>query len=153
MNFLIIGGLLVIAVAAILGAVLLSIGEQRSERARTSAVVPTSRPTIPLADAAQQAQPTNSSRTLERPAPVRQGFPTSTDDTLRPGSRTQQLSALDGQFHELAVELRTMYQHARELEQRLRGLTEIVDRLEGAQSNQASIEEEARAHSPVDTSM
>ena len=47
--------------------------------------------------------------------------------------------ALNGQFHELTVELQTLYQHAWELERRLRTLAEVADRIEKTQNNQIGI--------------
>lgn len=149
MNLLIIGGLLVIAVAAILGAIILGISEQRTEKSRTNGVtVATSRP-VSTTPAAEQSASTG--RVAERPVPTRQGFIAPEEQTLRIKGESQQLSALNGQFHELATELRTLYQQAWELERKLRGLTEMADRIEDRQSSLVSIEEEARSHSATDS--
>lgn len=147
MNLLIIGGLVLIAVAAILGAIFLSISETRADKARANGyAAPTSRPTIPLE---------NPTSNLGRPtgvsAPMRQAPPVAAERPLPTRGESQQLPSLNGQFRELAVELRSLYQQAWELEQRLRGLTEIVDRIEESQAGHFSIEEESRAHSSTDS--
>ena len=141
MNLLILGGLFVIAAAAILGVVLLSIGGQRAEKARANEVP------APVS--------TNRSSNLGSPAnratPTRQTPPVSGDPSFSSRTGDQQISALNGQFHELAAELRTLYQHAWELEQHLRVLTEAVDRIEQSQGNRFSIAEETHAHSSGDS--
>ncbi|HJT57135.1 MAG TPA: hypothetical protein VJ761_11620 [Ktedonobacteraceae bacterium] len=148
MNLLIMGGLFVIAAAAILGAVLLSISEQRAEKARANGV-----PTSVATNISSPAHNTsNSSGPLSRPAPTRQAGPVTIDRSFAARGDDQQVSALNGQFHELAAELRTLYQHAWELEQHLRVLTEAVDRIEHSQSGHFSIAEEAHAHSTGDGS-
>ena len=138
MNLLIIGGLLVIAAAAILGAVLLSIGESRADKARANGVP------APVS--------TNIGSPANRPAPMRQAPPVTGERTFSSRGDDQQISALNGQFHELAAELRTLYQHAWELEQHLRVLTEAVDRIEQSQGGHFSIAEETHAHSSGDAS-
>ena len=145
MNFLIIGGLLAFAVLAIVVAVILSISEQRSEKARVNAAS-TSLPTVPVIE-----QPTEVSRSVRKTVPLnRQDFPVAAEKPIRTSNDEQTLPALNGQFHEFAAELRSLYQQAWELEQRLHGLTEMVDRIEERQNNHISIEEELHAHSSGD---
>jgi hypothetical protein len=145
-NLLIIGGLFVIAAAAILGAVLLSISESRAEKARANGVPgPVSTNMRPSASSIS-----NQVSQANRPAPIRQAPPVSADRSYPTRGDDQQISVLNGQFHELAAELRTLYQHAWELEQHLRVLTEAVDRIEQTQGDRFSIAEEAQARSSVD---
>ena len=145
MNFLIIGGLLAFAVLAIVVAVILSISEQRNEKARVNAAS-TSLPTVPVIE-----QPTEVSRSVRKTVPLnRQDFPVAAEKPIRTSNDEQTLPALNGQFHEFAAELRSLYQQAWELEQRLHGLTEMVDRIEERQNNHISIEEELHAHSSGD---
>ncbi len=145
MNFLIVGGLLAFAVLAIVVAVILSISEQRSEKARVNAAT-TSLPTVPVME-----QPAEVSRSVRRTVPLnRQDFPVAAEKPIRTSNDEQTLPALNGQFHEFAAELRSLYQQAWELEQRLHGLTEMVDRIEERQNNRISIEEELHAHSSGD---
>ena len=147
MNLLILGGLFVIAAAAILGAVLLSISEQRAEKARANGVPPpvSTNMSSPANRTSNPGSPAN------RPAPIRQAPPVSGDPSFSSRTGDQQISALNGQFHELAAELRTLYQHAWELEQHLRVLTEAVDRIEQSQGGRFSIAEETHAHSSADS--
>jgi hypothetical protein len=63
------------------------------------------------------------------------------------------LYALNGQFRELAAELRTLYQQAWDLERRLRVLMEMADRIEDRQDSQISIEEEAYSQTPGSTAL
>ena len=149
MTLLIIGGLLLLAVLAIVGAVLLSISEQRANRSSASSrATPTT--TIP-APVPSQAPIVN--RGVEQTAPARQGLPATPERPQRSTADSQQLYALNGQFHELAAELRTLYQQAWDLERRLRGLMEIADRIEDRQDSQISIEEESYSQTPGSTAV
>lgn len=131
MNILIIGGLLLLALVAILSAVLLALSEQRTANLRANGRA-TPRNSMPVAEQLQTA-----SRPAAQTAPLRQNLPTTAESQLP--------YSLNGQFHELAAELRTLYQQAWDLERRLRSLTEIADRIEDIQSGQFSIEEEAHS--------
>lgn len=147
MAFLIIGGLLVVALLAILGAVFLGINEQRAERARSNGGTTVSstgpRPVVEQ----QRAVSTG----VEQRAPVRENTSPLAERSLVSTEESQQPYVLNGQFHELAVELQTLYQHARELERRLRTLTEVADRIEKTQSNQIITEEESRTQPSADS--
>ncbi|HKV00532.1 MAG TPA: hypothetical protein VJQ26_00325, partial [Ktedonobacteraceae bacterium] len=109
MTILIIGGLLLLAVLAIAGAVLLGIsGEQRSQPSRANARA-TSSPTNPTP---APSQAPSVSRAAEQTTSGRQGLPATIERPQRSTGDGQQLYALNGQFHELAAELRTLYQQA-----------------------------------------
>ena len=146
MTLLIIGGLLMLAVLAIVGAVLLSISsEQRAGRSSASSrATPTT--TIP-APVPSQVPIVN--RDAEQTAPARQGLPVTPRSTVD----SPQLYALNGQFRELAAELRTLYQQSWDLERRLRVLMEMADRIEDRQDSQISIEEEAYSQTPGSTAV
>ena len=140
MNLLIIGGLLVVGIAAIVGAVLLGLGEQRATTARSTQPP---QPTLPV-----RSEPV----TRSEPAPQRYGaqtvrlrpnVPTMGEDTLAHKGEEERLPALNGQFRELAGEIRSLHQQAWQLEQRLSVLTEMVDHLEHTQSGHTNIEEES----------
>jgi hypothetical protein len=148
-TLVIIGGLLVVALLAILGAVLLGISEQRVDRARTNGGVNLSS-TAPSPVMAQQR--TENSE-VEQSTTIRQSLPSSTERSLRSTEINQQPYALNGQFHELAVELQTLYTHAWELERRLRTLAEVADRIEKTQSNQVGIEEEIHSQPSADSTL
>ncbi len=148
MTLLIIGGLLIVALLAILGAVFLSVSEQRADKARTNGSVTISSSATPLVEQSSAA-----SRVAERATPLRQNLPPTAERPLSPTGGDQQQYALNGQFHELAVELQTLYQHAWELERRLRTLAEVADRIEKTNSNQIGIEEEIHSQSSADSTL
>jgi hypothetical protein len=134
MNLLLIAGLLGFAIVAILAAVLLGIGEQRAEKARANnAIAP---PTV-------TASPPARNKVVDGNTPPRATLPAPTEKTAILNTEEQTLSTLNGQFREFASELRSLHQQAWELEQRLRGMTEMVDRIE-TRANHISIEEEAK---------
>ena len=149
MTLLIIGGLLAVALLAILGAVFLGMSEQRADKARTNGSVTISSPSsTPLVE-----QQSAASRATMRTAPVGQNPPPTAERSLRPTGNGQQQYALNGQFHELAVELQTLYQHAWELERRLRTLAEVADRIEKTNNNQIGIEEEIHSQPAADSNL
>ena len=136
MNLLIIGGLLAVGILAILGAVLLSLSEQRAETARRNQEPAPALPT--------DRNPTVKLRPLEETA-NRQ--PAATETTLATLEGDSIPSTLNGQFHELAGEIRSLHQQAQSLEQRLGVLTEMVNHIERSQGNHISIEEETQPSS------
>ena len=146
MTLLIIGGLLAVALLAILGAVFLGMSDQRAEKARANgSVTVSSSSATPLVE--QQSAP---SRATLSAAPTGQNPIPTAERSLRPTGDGQQQYALNGQFHELTVELQTLYQHAWELERRLRTLAEVADRIEKTNNNQIGSEEEIHAQSSAD---
>ena len=133
MNLLIIGGLLVVAAAAIIGAVLIGMSEQRTQHARNASLKqPTSTASSDLA----------TRKLVEEPTTTRPNLPTTRESNLPSRGEDQRLSSLNGQFHELASEIRTLHQQASQLEQRLSILTEMVDHIERTQGGRISVEEE-----------
>ena len=141
MTLLIIGGLLVVALLAILGAVFFSVSDQRAAKAQTNDSVTVS--TAGSTTLVEQSPASN--RTIERTTSQKQNLPSTSERPLSTTTGTQQPYALNGQFHELTMELQTLYQHAWELERRLRTLAEVADRIEKTHSNQIDIEEEIHA--------
>lgn len=139
MNLLIIGGLMAFALVAILAAVLLGMSEQRAEKARASSAA---QGTASPAEAGKEA--TEKSETDLQTIPVIVGNGT------RISANEQTLPALNGQFREFASELRSLHQQAWELEQRLRGLTELVERIEDARNNHVDVEEDTHMHTQAD---
>ena len=134
MNLLIIGGLLAFGLLALLGSVFLARGERQERQAAAkaatapspSAAAKTTQPLKPLSD-------TPDTPAVKMPE---------TEETL-PAVREEMPLALNGQFHELANELRALHDYAIELEHRLSVLTGIVDHVEHTQANHINIEEEA----------
>lgn len=140
MNLLVIGGLLGFAIVAILAAVLLGMGEQRAEKARANNAIATPPAT---------ASPAARNKVVEGNTPARATLPAPMEKTAILNTEEQTLSTLNGQFREFASELRSLHQQAWELEQRLRGMTEMVGRIE-TRANQISIEEETSTRSQAD---
>src|ERR1700682_5998774 len=132
MNLLLIAGLLGLALVAILVAVLLGMSEQQAEKARAN-----------NATASPESAPATASP-AESGKVVTSNIPTSatTQKNALVDTDEQMLPALNGQFREFASELRSLHQQAWELEQRLLGMTEMVDRIENTRANHISIEEE-----------
>src|SRR5437588_4460106 len=90
-NLLIIGGLLIVAAAAIIDAVLIGMTEQRTERARNGRLKqPTSTASSDLSARKLMEEPTT---TASRP-----NFPTTRESNLPSSGEDQRLSSLNGQF-------------------------------------------------------
>lgn len=132
MNLLIIGGLLALGILALVGAVFLGLSDQRSQAARNNST----EQSLPVG----RSQPTVA-RTIEGPTMVRPNLSTADETTFAGRGSERQLPALNGQFHEVVGEIRTLHQQALQLEQRLSVLNEMVDRLERTQAGHTSIEE------------
>ena len=138
MTLLIIGAMLIVALLAILGAVFLSVSDQRANKAQANTNVTVSSPgTVPLVE-----QSSASSPVTEKTIPQRQNQPLTSERPLSTLGGGQQPYVLNGQFHELTVELQTLYQHAWELERRLRTLSEVAGRIEKTHNDQTGIEEQ-----------
>jgi hypothetical protein len=143
----VIGGLLILALLAILGAVFLSVADQRAEVAQTNGSVTVSTPgAIPLVE-----QSSTANRAMERTTSQRQNLPSTAEIPLSTTAGGQQQYALNGQYHELTVELQTLYQHAWELERRLRTLAEVADRIEKTHHDEIGSEEEIHSQSSADS--
>ena len=149
MTLLIIGGMLIVALLAILGAVYLSVSDQRADKARTNDGANLSSTSYSPVIAQQSTE----NRQVEQSTTLRQSLPTSTEKPVRSAEINQQPYALNGQFHELAVELQTLYQHAWELERRLRTLAEVADRIEKTNDNQSATQEEMHAQSSTESTL
>ncbi|GAC1378849.1 MAG: hypothetical protein NVSMB33_03510 [Ktedonobacteraceae bacterium] len=134
MNLLIVGGLLALGVLALVGAIFLALSEQRATTARNKSIE------LP-ASPARNDQATH--KAIENPTMVQPNRPVADETTLASTASERHLPALNGQFHKVVGEIRTLHQQARQLEQRLSVLTEMVDRIESSQSSHTSIEEEA----------
>ena len=108
MTLLIIGGMLIVALLAILGAVFLGVSDQRANKAQANGNVTVSSPgTVPLVEQSSAA-----SQATEKTIPQKQNQPPNAERPLSIIGGGQQPYALNGQFHELTVELQTLYQHA-----------------------------------------
>jgi hypothetical protein len=140
MTILITGGLLGLAVLAILGAVLLGVGEDRAEKAKKE---------LQMQQALQNSVPAALPRQAQSRQVVSQGpayssvpaTPILPRQTLAlpassAGEATGSLSlaSLDGQVSEITSELRALALRAGELEQRLTMLSEVLERHEQSHS-------------------
>lgn len=132
MNTSIMGGLLALALVAIVSAILLGIGEERAEKQRAAEKAAS------LARASKVAaafpSPPGDRRT------TRQLAPSPHENDHRPAYRSASLSVssgreeeaqalLDGQFHAITSELRFLSKRAHELEQRLNMLSGVFESL------------------------
>jgi hypothetical protein len=136
-NILIIGGLLGLAVLALLGAVLLGLGEDRAEKARREAQAQASEAPVLLPQQAQ-SRPAVSQGPGYQAAPAYQSVPATpilsrstitlpASSTGEATTKTLNLVELNGQVREITSELRTLAQRASELQQRLASLTESLE--------------------------
>jgi hypothetical protein len=132
---LIIGVLFVVALLAIGGAVWLSIGERQSSVRESAPRAAANREQIPAA-----ATTSGQGAVVERPA-APATVPLEPDNLVSPAPvapapaapaarKEQPFSVLNGQFYELAAELRALHREAQDIEQRLGVLTEMVSRIE-----------------------
>ena len=148
MTLLIIGGMLIVALLAILGAVFLSVND-RTNKAQANGNVTVSSPGIvPLVEQSSATSPAT-----EKIIPQRQNQPPTSERPLSTIGGGQQPYTLNGQFHELTVELQTLYQHAWELERRLRTLSEVAGRIENTNSSQIGIEDEIDSQHSADSTL
>lgn len=136
MNILITGGLLGLAVVAIIGAILLGMDEQRSKQKpkdtisghpETSAPSPRPKRVVPPPRPTQTAQPPENAE-MASTVPV---TPLLAQPVEIPTSQEQEpitnLAELNGQVQEIAGEVRALAQHAGELEQRLNHLNMLIE--------------------------
>ena len=130
MNMLIIAGLLVIALLAIVGAIALAVSTEKTPAA-TQKTPPQKTPPV----AAQPtAAPTETKKEL---VPVR-SLPAVQDDA--------RVAFINGQFHELATQLRLLHQQSQEIERRLSMLSQAADAIKRSQAPSFSIEETEEYH-------
>jgi hypothetical protein len=129
MNMLIIAGLMIIALLAIIGAISLAISVEKTPAATQKSPAPTQTPAAPA-------------ETKKELVPV-QSLPTVQDDA--------RMAFINGQFHELASQLRTLHQQSQEIERRLSMLSQAADAIKRSQSSSVSVEEteEYRLPEPV----
>jgi hypothetical protein len=143
-NLLIIGGLLAVGIVAILGAILIGMSEQRAETQRNAH---TNQPasiehntSTPLATGQPAAsQPVVTGKLVEDSLSSRPKTPA---DNALMRREDASFPILNGQFHELAGEIRTLHEQAWQLEQRLSFLTKMVDHIEQSPGKRLTIEEE-----------
>jgi hypothetical protein len=149
MNILILVGIFFIALVAIVAAALLVMGERGAESnagnsaitnpaaipaaasgAGTRAGAGRSMPTIPLSAQASDATDRGVAPSASVLPPMTRTFPSLDRERFPLTEAQEEPDSLNGQFHELSAELRTLQTRAREMEQRISTLMEIVDRIE-----------------------
>jgi hypothetical protein len=142
MNMLIIGGLLALALVAIVGAVLLGIGDERAEKQQEAEKA------AHLLQAPEASQASDAALPTARPEMglsgdlriTRELAPSLHENEYHPAYQSGQLSApvssdedsiaiLMSQFHAITGELRSLGQKASELEQHLNMLSEVFESL------------------------
>jgi len=122
-NMLIIGGLLGLAVVAILGAVLLGISEDRAEKAQKASVAGGATALLP-----QQSQSRRLAAPEEPPAVPATPVLARPTTPLTSFTEGESLASLNGQMREITDELRMLALRAGELEQRLNLLSDRLER-------------------------
>jgi hypothetical protein len=163
MGTLIIGGLLVIALLAIVGSIFAARGGTTGEARRTPAAAPAPKAassetrveTPPIETSPRPGEPVeqslpptpgavNNGQTYDEPlvptAPLADNNGQTYDEPLAPATPLldgQPLYNSDGQVHELTTQLQALHEEARHLSQRLSILTEMAEHIEGRQSNHA----------------
>ena len=129
MNILIIGGLLGLAVLAILGAVLLGMGEDRAEKARRTQVAAQSREpelSLPQPHPAATNQVPAYQSVPATPLLSRPTVPLAVSGSGE-GTGNLDLTDLNGQVREITGELRLLAQRTSELQQRLTMLSDTLE--------------------------
>ncbi|MEO8955101.1 MAG: hypothetical protein ABI396_05655 [Ktedonobacteraceae bacterium] len=153
MNILIVVGLLLVGIAAIVGVVLIGFSDQRKETVHNTTLkkeheIKASAPVAPV----QLTTPTEPKEVVPSKQTVSGPNHSSTGRTsLTTLEGVQKLPTLNGQFHEMANEIRSLHQQASQMEQRLSILTEMINHLEDSQSDTFdpdNIDEDEQTHVP-----
>src|SRR5207248_7032749 len=103
--------------------------------------------TLPQQPAIPERSEPVTRRLVNEPATTRprSNLPAAGETSLSSRGTEEFLPSLNGQFREMANEIRALHEQAWQLEQRLSGLTEMVDHIERTHSDRISIEEEPPA--------
>lgn len=141
MGTLIIGGLLVIALLAIVGSIFAARGGGTTGEARRTPAAPKTADSETRVEAPPVAMPPQPEEPTEQalppvPGAVNNGL--THDEPLAPATPLPDghLSYdSDGQVHELTTQLQALHEEARHLSQRLSILTEMAEHIEGQRSN------------------
>ena len=156
MSTLIIGGAFAVAILAIVGIVLLARSESNaSARAKEAEREHDNRltePTVSLRQTRKLApmpdedeEKTEPASTMAPPS-LAASVPAASaasDDTMFNGDTMREIAPrLNGQFHELVAELRTLHMQAEEIQRRLGVLYDIVEHVERTQSEHVPFDEE-----------
>jgi hypothetical protein len=126
MNLLIVGGLLILGLLAILGAAFLARGEKGVEGIVKKPALTPAPGSAEMGEAGQEPVVKDVGMGQNLPVPQEEAH----------------IAMLNGQFHELAEGLRSLYQESQELERRLNLLVKIANHMEYVQRDHVSVEEE-----------
>src|SRR6266567_298698 len=124
---LIIGGLVAVGVIALIGAILLSLGESSGTRATTQE--PTQ--TIPAAPQASASAPQTETQQLEDT----RSTPETRDARPEPVLEAQSPVYSSGQFHEAVIQLQKLHEQSKDLQARLGQISETVEHMEQRESD------------------
>lgn len=161
-NILIVVGLLLVGIAAIVGVVLIGFSDQRKETAYSpnlkreheiKAFAPVTPVQLTTPPEPKEVVP---SKQLAEPTVSRLNHSSTGRPSLTTLEGMQNLPTLNGQFHELANEIRSLHQQASQLEQRLSVLTEMINHLEGSQNDTFdpdNIDEDEQTHVPSENTL
>lgn len=141
MNLLIVGGLFGVAILAIIGIVLLMVGERNAEATRAASTQPVA------ASAPEQRQPT-STLVTGKLVPREPDAPEKEKTSVEGLDTNSLVPALNGQFHEFVAELRDLHRQAWEIEQRLSVLTKLVERAQTDARHHVNIKEDEPVTAP-----
>jgi len=132
-QLLIIGGLLAIGLIALIALFFVVRSAPRTNGTAATAASHNEKNTSPTQAqlGAEQTQPV----TQHMPIPVY-------DEEKKLKRQVRTLPIMNGQLHELSVELHDLYQQAQDIEHRLLILTEMMGNIERSQAGRPSIEEE-----------
>ena len=162
MNILILVGLLLVGIAAIIGLVLVGFSDQRKETTQSTTLKQEHeiRAPVPVAPA-QPLHPSEpkeivSSKQLAVPTVTRPNRSSTGLPSLTTLEGVQNHPTLNGQFYELANEIRSLHQQASQFDQRLSILTEMINHLEGSQSENFDLDksdEDEQTHVPSENTL
>lgn len=129
MNLLVPGGLFVVALLAIGGAFWMALGERQSNRAAQSVATDT---IVPPSSSGEQGEPAMSAEQTSTSTEEEQdqfvSAPTRQLEDIE--SAGHSFSMFNGQFYELAAELRALHRESQDIERRLEALSALVNRIE-----------------------
>jgi hypothetical protein len=124
---LIIGGLVAVGVIALIGAILLALGEGRGASAATQ--VPTQ--TISAAPQTSASAPQAETQQVEDT----RSTPETRDARPEPVLEAPSPVYSNGQFHEAVIQLQMLHEQSKDLQARLGQLSEIVEHMEQRESD------------------
>ena len=130
MNLLILGGLFVVALLAIGGAFWLSLSEKQATGTAQASRAATPTPAAPGALAATSLPPVQSEAIPAMSAAAREQERMVSASAPADDETDQPFHMLNGQFYELAAELRALHRQSQDIERRLGMLSDLVSRIE-----------------------